>query len=89
MVGCPKGHCHGHGFRSQGQDFRLILRRGEGLALPLFFLGGECMPIEDIVTCYVNIVNVALPVALVFGLGDLCVGTILRAAFGGRLTFRA
>lgn len=47
------------------------------------------MPIEDIVTCYVNIVQVALPVALVFGLGDLCVGTILRAAFGGRMSFRA
>lgn len=46
------------------------------------------MPIEDIVTCYVNIVNVALPVALVFGLGDLCVGTILRRR-RGRLTFRA
>lgn len=61
-----------------------------GLRPPLFFLkGGLFMPIEDIVTCYVNIVQVALPVALVFGLGDLCVGTILRAAFGGRLTFRA
>lgn len=47
------------------------------------------MPIDDVVTCYVNVVQVALPVALVFGLGDLCVGTILRAAFGGRLTFRA
>lgn len=47
------------------------------------------MPIEDIVACYVNIVEVALPVALVFGLGDLCIGTILRAAFGGRMSFRA
>lgn len=47
------------------------------------------MPVDDIVSCYVNIVQVALPVALVFGLGDLCVGTILRAAFGGRMSFRA
>ena len=47
------------------------------------------MPIDDIVACYVNIVQVALPIALVFGLGDLCVGTILRAAFGGRMTFHA
>lgn len=61
-----------------------------GLRPPLIFLkGGLFMPIEDIVTCYVNIVQVALPIALVFGLGDLCVGTILRAAFGGRLSFRA
>lgn len=61
-----------------------------GLRPPLIFLkGGLFMPIDDIVTCYVNIVQVALPVALVFGLGDLCVGTILRAAFGGRLSFRA
>lgn len=67
------------------------MRKGEGrLALSVFFLRkGFLMPIEDIVTCYVNIVQVALPVALVFGLGDLCVGTILRAAFGGRMTFRA
>lgn len=47
------------------------------------------MEISEIVTCYVNVVQAALPVALVFGFGDLCVGTILRAAFGGRLTFHA
>ena len=63
---------------------------GEGFGPPLIFLkGGLFMPIADVVTCYVNVVQVALPVALVFGLGDLCVGTILRAAFGGRLSFRA
>lgn len=47
------------------------------------------MPITDIVSCYVSIVQYALPIAIIFGLGDLCVGTILRAAFGGRMTFRA
>ena len=47
------------------------------------------MPISDVVSCYVDIVTYALPIALIFGLGDLCVGTILRAAFGGSLTFRA
>lgn len=47
------------------------------------------MPIADVVFCYANIVTYVLPIALVFGLGDLCVGTILRAAFGGRLTFHA
>lgn len=61
-----------------------------GLRPSLILLKGVyIMPVDDIVTCYVNIVQVALPVALVFGLGDLCVGTILRAAFGGRMTFRA
>lgn len=47
------------------------------------------MPVSDIVSCYVAIVQYALPIAIVFGLGDLCVGTILRAAFGGRLTLHA
>ncbi len=47
------------------------------------------MPISDVVSCYADLVTYALPIALIFGLGDLCVGTILRAAFGGRLTFRA
>lgn len=47
------------------------------------------MPIADVVSCYSALVSYALPIALIFGLGDLCVGTILRAAFGGRLTFRA
>lgn len=32
-------------------------------------------------------IEVALPVAVTFELGNILIGTILRAAFGGRLFF--
>lgn len=44
------------------------------------------MELSAIVALYVDIVKSAVPVALVFGFGDLIVGTLLRAAFGGRLS---
>lgn len=44
------------------------------------------MELTEIVALYVEIVKSAVPVALVFGFGDLIVGTVLRAAFGGRLS---
>ena len=37
---------------------------------------------------YVAIIEEALPVALIFGLCDIAVGTFLRVAFGGRLSFK-
>lgn len=43
--------------------------------------------LPEIVALYVDIVRSAVPVALVFGFGDLMVTTFLRAAFGGRLSF--
>lgn len=39
------------------------------------------------VQCYVSILEYALPVAVVFGLGNIVVGTFLRVAFGGKLVF--
>lgn len=44
------------------------------------------MELSDIVLLYVDIVRSAVPVALVFGFGDLIVSTLLRVAFGGRLS---
>lgn len=46
------------------------------------------MAISDIVGLYVECLNYALPVAIVFWVCDLLVSTILRTAFGGKLTFR-
>lgn len=34
---------------------------------------------------YVEFLEAAIPFAVVFGFGNLCVSVILRAAFGGRL----
>lgn len=34
-----------------------------------------------------DIISAALPIAIVFEIGNLLVGTFLRAAFGGRLWF--
>lgn len=45
------------------------------------------MDLSAIVALYVDIVRSAVPVALVFGFGDLMVGTLFRVAFGGRLSF--
>lgn len=39
------------------------------------------------VQCYVSILEYALPVAVVFGLGNIVVSTFLRVAFGGKLVF--
>lgn len=41
------------------------------------------------VACYLAVVESAVPVAIVFGLGNLLVGTFLRACFGGKLVFQA
>ena len=36
---------------------------------------------------YTDVITAALPVAIVFEVGNLIVSTFLRAAFGGRLWF--
>lgn len=39
------------------------------------------------VSLYTEIIEVALPVAIFFEIANLCVGTFLRTAFGGKLWF--
>lgn len=41
--------------------------------------------VEQAVELYISVVEVALPFALVFGLGNVLLTTFLRAAFGGKL----
>lgn len=36
---------------------------------------------------FTDVVEIAVPVAVVFELGNILVSTVLRAAFGGRLWF--
>lgn len=43
---------------------------------------------EQIVAVYVEFLQAAIPFAVVFGFGNLCVSVILRAAFGGRLVIK-
>lgn len=50
-------------------------------------IGGFCM-YEQIVAVYVEFLQAAIPFAIVFGFGNLCVSVILRAAFGGRLVIK-
>lgn len=47
------------------------------------------MQVNEIVALYVECIQIALPVTLVFYLGDFITTTILRAAFGGRLSFKS
>ena len=46
------------------------------------------MEIAPIVSLYVDMLHIALPVAFVFWAGQLIVTSFLSAVFGGRLTFR-
>lgn len=43
--------------------------------------------VEFAIATYTEIMEVALPIAIVFAIGNLIVGTFLRTAFGGRLWF--
>lgn len=43
--------------------------------------------IQDAWAIYTEIVKFAVPVAIVFEVGNLIVSTVLRVAFGGRLWF--
>lgn len=43
---------------------------------------------EDLaVSLMVDVIEIALPVAVLFALTNLVISTVLRAAFGGRLWF--
>lgn len=46
------------------------------------------MSVEPIVLLFCDVVGISLPFAIVFWAGELIVTTVLRAAFGGRLSFR-
>ena len=41
--------------------------------------------VDFAVQAFTEILEIALPISLVFNLGMLCVSTFLRVAFGGRL----
>lgn len=43
--------------------------------------------VDVAVRLFADIVTVALPIAIVFEIGNLIVGTFLRTAFGGKLWF--
>ena len=45
----------------------------------------DAVQIRNLIGIYVKILEVALPIALVFGFSNLIVDTILTAAFTGRL----
>lgn len=44
--------------------------------------------LDTCVAAYAAIIEIALPFAIVFHLGNLMVSTFLRAAFGGELVFK-
>lgn len=43
---------------------------------------------EGIVQLYVECINIALPFTITFWICETLVTTVLRAAFGGRLSFK-
>lgn len=43
--------------------------------------------VDFAITTFTQVLQVALPVAVVFELGNIIVGTFMRVAFGGRLWF--
>lgn len=43
--------------------------------------------VEFAVTTFTQILEIALPVAIVFELGNIIVCTVMRVAFGGKLWF--
>lgn len=45
--------------------------------------------VEMAISLYSELVSYAVPIAIVFELGNLIVSTFLRVAFGGRLWFGA
>ena len=47
------------------------------------------MEIADIVSLYVEVIQIALPFTITFWMCNMLVGTFLRAAFGGPLTFKS
>lgn len=47
------------------------------------------MVVSDIALLFAEVVREAIPISIVWYLGELIVSTFLRAAFGGKLTFKA
>lgn len=45
------------------------------------------MTVEFAVQTFTQIVELALPIALVFEIGNLLISTFMRGAFGGKLWF--
>lgn len=43
--------------------------------------------VEFAISAFTEIIQIALPIAVVFEIGNLLVGTFMRVAFGGRLWF--
>lgn len=43
--------------------------------------------VEFAIDTFTQILEIALPIAVVFELGNIIVGTFMRVAFGGRLWF--
>lgn len=43
--------------------------------------------VEFAISTFTEILELALPIAIVFEIGNLIVGTFMRVAFGGRLWF--
>lgn len=43
--------------------------------------------VEFAVSTFTQILEIALPIAVVFELGNIIVGTFMRVAFGGKLWF--
>lgn len=43
--------------------------------------------VEFAVATFTEIMEIALPIAIVFEIGNLIVGTFMRVAFGGKLWF--
>lgn len=43
--------------------------------------------VEFAITTFTSILEIALPIAIVFEIGNLIVGTFMRVAFGGKLWF--
>lgn len=43
---------------------------------------------DSIVGLYVDMIEACLPFCVVFGFGNIAVGTVMRAVFGGRLVIK-
>lgn len=43
--------------------------------------------VEFAISMFTDICEIALPIAVVFAIGNLIVGTFMRVAFGGKLWF--
>ena len=47
------------------------------------------MEASEIILLYADCIRVALPFTVLFWMGEMITSTILRAAFGGKLVYRA